>query len=300
MSYTKEMNSHVQGLSLLVLTTALYGLYGIYARFIALEFSVFSQNWIRNAFVLLLAILFAILLKQKWTKIAKKDAPWIGAWVLCDIIFVISIFISFNTLSIGTALFLLYCGSTIAGYSAGTFLLKEKLTKIKITAILLSFTGLLFIFFEQIQLINSTYIFLGFFTGLVTGLWNIFPKLISTKYPKLELIALDAVGILIVNLLLAQYFNQSVPPLSISLAWLGLFLYGTTQFLADILLIRGFRLVEAHIGSLVLPLEAVFGVLFAFLFFKEILPLATLFGGFLIIFAALLPNFQKIFRKKLF
>ena len=34
-----------------------------------------------------------------------------------------------------------------------------------------------------------------------------------------------------------------------------------------LLVIRGFRLVEAHIGSLILPLEAVFGALFAFLFF---------------------------------
>lgn len=292
MSYTNLMNSQLQGFGLLIATTAMYGLYGIYARLIALEFGVFSQNWVRNTFVLLLAIFFAILLRQKWTKIDKRDAPWILGWVLCDVIFVISIFISFNTLTIGTALFLLYCGSTIAGYAAGSFLLKERLTKIKIAAIVLSFSGLLFIFMEQIQLVNLTYLSLGLFTGVVAGLWNVFPKLISTKYPKLEIIALDALGILLVNILFAQFFSQSVPTFSLSIAWLGILLYGATQFLADIMLIRGFRLVEAHIGSLILPLEAVFGLLFAFIFFRETLPLATIFGGFLILFAAFLPNLK--------
>lgn len=297
MSYTKKVNNHIKGLSLLVVTTALYGLYGIYSRLIALEFNVFTQNWVRNVFVLLLTIIFIILFKQKWRKIAKKDVPWILAWVLCDIAFVIAIFVSFNSLSIGTALFLLYSGSTIAGYGAGTFLLKEKLTKIKATAILLSLSGLLFIFAEQVHLINLLYLLLGLSTGLIAGLWYVFPKLISHEYPKLQLIALDAAGILLVNLLLASIYNQAVPPLSISLAWLGILLYGITQLLGDIMLIHGFRLVEAHIGSLILPLEAVFGVLFAFLFFKETLPLTTLFGGLLIIVAAFLPNLQKIFIK---
>lgn len=286
-------SKHIKGPGILFLTTALYGLYGIYARLIALEFNVFTQNWVRNVFVLGLTIILAYFFKQQWRKIAKKDLFWIGTWVLCDIFFVIAIFISFNKLSIGTALFLLYCGSTIAGYGTGTFLLKEKLTKIKIIAILISCTGLLFIFAEQIHLINFLYLFLGLFTGLVAGLWNVLPKLISNEYPKLQLIALDAAGILLINLLLAHIYNQSVPPLSVSLAWLGILLYGVTQLLADMFIIHGFRLVEAHIGSLILPFEAVFGVLFAFLFFKEVLPVMTLFGGLLIIIAAFLPNIPK-------
>lgn len=296
MSYTKNrVNNHRKGVSLLVFTTALYGLYGIYARLIALEFNVFTQNWVRNAFVLLLTIIFTIVFKRKWRKIARKDVPWIAGWILCDILFVITIFISFNNLTIGTALFLLYSGSTITGYAAGTFLMKERLTKIKIIAILLSFIGLIFIFTGQIHLINPLYLFLGLFSGLVAGLWNILPKLISHEYPKLQLIALDAAAICLVNLLLAYIYNQAVPPPSVSLAWLGVLFYGITQLSGDMLLINGFRLVEAHIGSLILPLEAVFGVLFAFLFFREMLPPTTLFGGLLIIVAASLPNLQKIF-----
>lgn len=286
-------NKQLKGISLLFFTASLYGLYGIYARLIALQFDVFTQNWVRNVFVMFLAIVLIFLFKQQWKKIAKKDVPWIAGWVVCDILFVIALFISFNNLSIGTALFLLYSGSTIAGYAAGTFFLKEKLTKIKIAAIIFSVIGLLFIYGGQIHSTKIFFLMLGFFTGIIGGLWFVFPKLISEEYPKLQLIALDAGGILLINLLLASMYNQPVPPLTISLAWLGILLYGITQLVGDLLLIHGFRLVEAHVGSLILPLEAVFGTLFAFLFFKEILPITTLFGGLLIIIGAFLPNLQK-------
>lgn len=289
-------NKQLKGIGILFFTTALYGLYGIYARLIALEFNVFTQNWVRNFFVLFLTIVLIFLFKQKWKKIAKKDVPWILGWVVCDILFVISLFISFNNLPVGTALFLLYAGSTIAGYFAGTFILKEKLTKVKIAAILFSVIGLLFIYGGQIHSTKIFFLILGFFAGIVGGLWFVFPKLISEEYSRLQLIVLDAGGILLVNLLLAAIYSQSVPPFSISLAWLGILLYGISQLVGDLLVIRGFRLVEAHIGSLILPLEAVFGALFAFLFFKEILPITTLFGGLLILIGALLPNLQKIFK----
>lgn len=288
----------IKGVGILFLTAGLWGLYGIYSRLIAQEFGVFTQNWVRNFFVLILAIVLIFLFRQKWKKILKKDIPWISAWVLCDIFFVIALFISFNTLSIGTALFLLYSGSTIAAYVAGTFLLKEKMTKVKIIAILFSFIGLLLIYGGQIHIVKFEFLLLGLFAGIATGLWNVFPKIISKQYPKLQLIAFDAAGILLVNLLLAGVYNQSVPPVVISLAWLGILLYGVTQLLGDLLMIHGFRLVEAHIGSLILPIEAVFGVIFAFIFFKETLPITTLFGGILIIFGALVPNLKKYLENR--
>lgn len=284
------LNKKTQGIAILFLTSALYGLYGIYARFISLQFDVFTQNWVRNLIVVILTIILFFLFKQRWKKIEKKDIPWIAGWVGCDILFVIALFVSFNNLPIGTALFLLYSGSTIAGYIAGIFFLKEKLTKRKWVAILLSFIGLLLIYGEQIQVTNAFLIILGFFTGIIGGFWFVIPKLISDKYSKLQLIIIDSVGILLVNFLLAHIYHQSAPPLAISIAWIGLLLYAITQIIGDLLIIHGFRLVEAHIGSLILPFEALFGVMFAFIFFKEILPPTTLIGGLLILSGAILPN----------
>ncbi len=282
-------SNNVKGISLLFLTTAVYGLYGIYSRLIATEFAVFSQNWVRNVFVLFLAFFLMLILKQRWKKVVKKDILGISAWVLCDVLFVILIFTSFNSLAIGTALFLLYSGSTISGYLAGMILLKEKLTKLKIIAIIFSITGLLVIYGGQIDSTKPIFLFVGLLSGIIAGLWNVLPKLISEEYPKLQLIVLDAVGILLVNFILATIYKQSVPTLTFSLAWLGLILYGISQLVGDLLIIRGFRLVEAHLGSLILPFEAVFGALFAFLFFSEVLPITTIIGGLLIIIGVLIP-----------
>lgn len=286
-------DKQTRGITVLFITAALYGLYGVYARLIALQFEVFTQNWVRNIFVLAVTVILIFLFRKRWKKIAKKDIPWISGWILCDILFVIALFISFNNLSIGMALFLLYAGSTIAGYFAGTVFLKEKLTKLKIAAILLSLIGLLFVYGGQINSPQIVFLLLGFLTGILGGLWFVLPKLISHEYPKLQLIALDAVGILLVNFFLAQLFNQAVPPLALSLAWVGIFLYGITQIVGDLLIIYGFRLVEAHVGSLILPLEAIFGVLFAFLFFQETLSFPTVVGGILILSGAFLPHFKK-------
>ncbi len=51
--------------------------------------------------------------------------------------------ISVNTTKIANSIFLLYAGSIISSFLIGTFVLKEKLTLVKITAIVLSIGGLL-------------------------------------------------------------------------------------------------------------------------------------------------------------
>lgn len=286
-----------KGIGALLFASMLYGFFGIYARYIGSQFDVFTQNWIRNTFVISLTTLLIILFKQKWKKVKKKDAPWIIGWVICDILFVISFFIVFNNLSIGVTLFLLYSGITITGYVIGTFLLKEKLTRIKLAAIIISIFGLLLIYSGQISSTQIAMLMLGFASGIVGGLWFILPKFISKTYPKLQLITFDAIGILVVNLLLSQLYQHNVPPFTLSAAWISIFLYGITQITADFSMIYGFKLVEAQIGSLILPLEIVFGIVYAYFFFQETLSLITLIGGSFILTGAILPNIpQKLWR----
>lgn len=281
---------HYKGISLLVLCTALYGLYGIYSRMIAMGFGVFSQNWIRNVFVLLFACIGLMVTKKRLVPIAKKDLVWVLSWIISDIVFVIAIFFSFNHIHIGTSLFLLYAGATIASYIGGTIFLKEALTKIKLLAILISLTGLTIIYGGQVSSTPLIYLLIGFMTGVFSAAWNIFPKLISHDYPKLQLIIFDAGGILLVNLLFGVYVHQYLPTGIVPLAWVGLLLYAITQFFGDLLLIYSFRLVEVHIGSLIMPLEALFGALFAYILFKESLTPATIIGGIVILIGATLPN----------
>jgi drug/metabolite transporter (DMT)-like permease len=72
-----------------------------------------------------------------------------------------------------------------------------------------------------------------------------------------------------------------------------LILYAFAQVVGDFLLIKGTRMVEASIGSLILPFEAIFGIVLAFVFFHETLPITTFLGGGLIILASIIPNIPR-------
>jgi drug/metabolite transporter (DMT)-like permease len=277
------------GVLILVLATFLFGMYGIYSRFIGLGFEVFSQNWIRNAFVAILALVF-VLFTKKWTSLKRKDLPPLVGWVTCDALITICLFLSFNNLPIGTALFLLYSGTTVTGYIVGSVFLKEKLTVSKVFAIVFSLIGLFIIFGFSLSHLPVQFILIAIVAGILGGVWNIFPKFISSSYSSFQLIVFDAGAIFLTSLPLAMLFHQKAPAISLSLPWLGIVLYGLTQFIGDQLMIVGFRKVEAHMGSLVTPLEAVFGTIIAFLIFKESLSPLTLLGGGLVVIGAMTPH----------
>lgn len=288
-------NKQTRGIISLLSASFLYGFFGIYARIIGSEFDVFTQNWIRNILVIGLSLSLLVLFRQKWKKIRKKDILWIVSWIISDILFVITFFIAFNNLTIGTTLFLLYSGITVTGYIAGSFLLNEKLNATKLIAIIITIVGLLLICGEQIYTTKASFLLLGLMSGIVGGLWFVLPKLISNSYPKLQLIILDALGILVVNFLLSQYNQQAIPPFNFSAAWLGILMYGITQIVADFLVIYGFRLVEAHVGSLILPLEVVFGIVLAYFIFYETLSTFTMVGGILVLTGSIIPNFSRFY-----
>lgn len=264
-------------------------MYGIYSRLIGQGFEVFSQNYVRNAFVALLALLF-VFLSRKWTTPKIKDLPAIFGWVICDALVTICLFLCFNNLPIGTALFLIYSMTTITGYIIGSFFLKEKITKAKFLAICFSVAGLLIIFGFSLGGLQMRYILIALAAGIFGGVWNIFPKFISSKYGSFQLIFFDAGAIFLTSLPLALLFHQKVSAVGFNLPWIGIVLYGLTQFIGDQLMVHGFRKVEAHLGSLITPMEAVFGTILAFIFFRESLSVMTILGGIFVVFGAILPS----------
>jgi len=140
------------------------------------------------------------------------------------------------------------------------------------------------------QTTRLSLILLAVFSGVVGGVWFVLPKFIPNRYPKIQLITLDAAGIFIANLSLAYLFQQHVPPVTFSVAWGAIILYGVTQIVADYLIIYGFRKVGAQVGSLVIPIEAIFGTIYAYLLFQETLPPLTIAWGILILIGAMSPS----------
>ena len=63
------------------------------------------------------------------------------------------------------------------------------------------------------------------------------------------------------------------------------------------LIVYGFKNIEAQIGSIILPVEIIFATIFSFLVFKEVPTTLTILGGFLIIFAAIIPSLTVLKQK---
>lgn len=134
------------------------------------------------------------------------------------------------------------------------------------------------------------YVFMALGSGFLLGLWNTLSKKVSNKYPNFQLVFIDGFVSLLFGAACAILFREPVPGINQIESWIWVFIFAVTSVAATSLLVYGFKHLEAQIGSIIMPVEVVFATLFGFLFFKEVLPPTTLFGGLLITLAAVLPN----------
>lgn len=281
-----------KAVSSLVFATLLYGMYGVYSRWIGLDFGIFAQNFARNLIVTLLVLVF-LLFSKKWAPIKTKDIKWLVLWITSGLVSVITVFVAFNHIPIGVALLLFYAGSIISGYLVGSIFFQEKLNQVKIIAIVFSLIGVSLIYLSDISLNQRLlYLTLALVSGFASGSWNALSKTVSDKYPNSQLVFVDAAFHTFVSLIIFLIIGEKFPIPEISLSWLGITAWAATQVAVVSLVIYGFKQLEAHLASLIMPLEVFFGAFFGFLFFKEILTLYALLGGVLILIAFSLPHLK--------
>lgn len=275
------------------MAASLYGLYGIYSRKIGIEFGAFSQNWIRNLLVAIIALVLFKSLRKKSVKLRTEDKKWIIGWILCGSWVTVFTFIAFNNLPIGTVYFLIYAAMIIGGFLSGHLFYKEKLTLLKIISLVLAGSGLLIIYSLTISKENIVFAILSLLGGFLTGFWNTLSKKFSNHYPTLQLVLIDSIASTLVAFIGAMVIQEklSLPLLSKGFPWI--MIYALTQIATVGLIITGFKNIEAQKGSIILPIEIIFAIIFAFLFFKEVPTVSAIFGGLLIIIAAIIPNLEK-------
>ncbi len=109
----------------------------------------------------------------------------------------------------------------------------------------------------------------------------------------MQLIFMDGVFHVFFSIPLIFVFNEKFTPPELSIPWLTIIIYALSQIVVVKLVIYGFRHLEAHLGTLIMPLEVFFGALFGFIFFKEVLSIYSIIGGLLIISGFTLPNLKR-------
>lgn len=285
------MNKTIVGGSLLLTSTIIYGLYGIFSRQVN-AFGSFSQGFIRYAIMLLVIFILLLVGKFKWKKIERKDIKWFLVWILPASFQPILTFIAFNHISIGVAYFLLYSTMILGGILSGKIFFSERLNLKKLISLLLVIAGLFFIYNSDLSLVTSIYVIFALVSGLIVGFWNTLSKKVSHKYSELQMILMDGVSTFGISLVGFILLKEKLPDFSDSSSWIWIFVFAVSGLCASLLLIKGFKYVEAQVGSFILPMEILFAAIFGYVFFRELLSVNVYFGGLLILVAAILPSLK--------
>ena len=250
-----------------------------------------SQVFLRYIVACLAAITYFVVTKTKFI-VKKKDLPLLLTVALFGYALV-NLFYTWANLStqIGTVLFIFNC-STVMGPLLGFLFLKEKLNTPKIIAMMIGLISLFFLFkpgpfatwergaiFALISAIGSSFYVIG-------------RKKLGGYDSKLILLTSTTVGVVTLGIIAfvteTHFFTgggiQTVAPIT----WVLTILFGLDNFTAYLFMTKGYQLVTAGTGSMVMLSENLIGVMFAFLFFAEVPTTTTIVGGVLVLIASTL------------
>lgn len=275
----------------LVLATLSHGLYGIFSRMIGQDFGQIFQVVARSA---LLLIFFTVLtlVQKSWRKILPGDYIWFFLMIIPGLIALVSMFSAFNHLPIGTVLFTYFAVSTLGSYILGFLLFKEQVNRLKIFSLLLSFLGLYLIFSGSFQPGNFFYLALSCLAGLGAAAWSVVSKKISNTYSVTQILLMDSLLLVVTGLPISLILKEPVSFPTFSIQWLGVIGYATAAIGSSVFTIKGFKYLQAQIGSLIMLLEPVFGTLIGWLLYKEVLTLYSAVGAFIILVGISVPNLK--------
>lgn len=272
-----------------MLAALLYGLYGVISKMVGIDFGVFFLGWSRGV-IIGLVVLIIFFVRRHWIKLQTGDYKWFASMSTAGVISFLTIFVAFNYIPIGTALFVFFSSLIIASYVIGYWLFREQLTVSKLVLLGLSLAGLILLFYGRLDGDNWQFLALACISGISGAIWNVFSKKVSVVYPLSEIILIDAIMAIIICLPLSLVFREPVSFFNFftELPTIGLFAFITIG--ANAMTFTGFKNLPAQIASIIMLLELVYGVIFGWLFFKEILSPLEMAGGILIILAVVLSS----------
>ncbi len=269
----------------LVSATFLYATVGYISKFIGYSLPLFYQNWTKY----LLAALLVSWSYKSWKRVDRASFLWIVLRMISGALSFILFFITVNKLDISLSYFIFYGGMTIGGFAFGGLLFGEKMTPVRFLCFGLAIAGLTLIYGTGVSLHGPLFILLAFLSGVSSSFWGISSKKVN-RYPAIQLTFLDNALAVPVLLCISYILGESWPITQVSLAQGASLLTGVIFILTALLVIRGFQLLDAQLGSLVMLSEIVFVLIFDAVLFRTIPSLVTLVGGILIVIAMILPE----------
>lgn len=286
-------NKSGRGALFILLSSLLFGSYGVWSKLIGGSFGVFYQSWVR-ALLICLFLLPILYFTKQIIPFKRADWKWLAVFLIFTSFTTAPIFYAFTHMTISTAYLLFFVGMLLTMYIVGFLFFGEKMTPIKLIALLIAFIGLYTVFSFSVESFLPLAAFMALLNGIASGGEIAFSKKLSVSYSPLYLSWLSWVAILFTNGIASIVIGETQYIPSFDPAWLYLVAYAATGIIGFWLVIKGMQYLESSIGGLLTPMEVVFGILFGILIFHESITPRILFGGMLIIIAAILPHLYQL------
>ena len=285
-----------RGIYLVLLSSLMFGSYGIWSRLMGGFFDPFYQGWTRGLIILVILVPY-LLWKKQIIPIQRKDWGWFVTFMCFTSLTQAPLYYAFNHMDIGTATVLFFATMLLTVYVVGFGFLEEKVTKVKVLAFLVACMGLLVTFSFSLLSFSLFAASMAIVNGIASGTEISSSKKLTGTYSALYVTWLSWLMVVFTNFPVSIMLGETQPLPSLSIEWLYQLGYVGASLVAFWAVIEGFKYVEASIGGLLGLLEVVFSILLGMLFFHEVLTLRVGVGALLVILAAALPHIAELRRR---
>jgi len=286
-----------KGIIFIIISALMFGSYGLWSKLLGDSFDPFYQGWTRG-FILAVFLLPILIFNKQIVLIKRKDWKWLSVFLFFTSLTQAPLYYAFNHMDIGSATLLFFVSYALTMYLFGLVFLNEKLTKLKIIALVIALIGMYIVFSFSFAVFSLLAALLAIVNGIASGGEISSSKKLSGNYSPLYLSWLSWVIIFISNLAISLIIGETQHMPALNRVWLFQIGYTIASVLGFWLVIKGLQQVEASVAGLIGLLEIVFSVLLGIFIFHEQLNLKIILGGILIIIAAALPHLHNVIKIK--
>lgn len=285
----------IKGAGALLGAAFIYAAFGPLIREMSSMFSDNAQVAFRFTLAFIILGIVALFFKrpQRLRGRTLAKAALLGV-AFCGVVILFTIAV--NTTKLGNSVFLLYAGSILTSLLIGTLILKEKLTPVKIAAIVLALIGLAM--YSAAFLALSLGVVAATLSGVLDGVSNGVRKTLKGVDRGSVLLYQYAFGAGMALLVLTFAPHDAIRTVSIWPLVVGV-LFALAIIGVGNLLLYGFQHFDVNVGTVILAAELFFATLLGWIFFHEIPARNEVIGGLLIFMASILSAVDvSVFKKQ--
>ncbi|HYF83659.1 MAG TPA: EamA family transporter [Clostridia bacterium] len=287
-----------------IIAAALWGTIGIYSKQLStFGFSILQIVSIRAIFSTLAILTFILFKDKRLLKIEIRDFTYfVGTGIISFVFFNWCYFIAINKTSLSAAAILLYTAPVFVMVFS-SILFKEKMTKRKIAALILTFIGCVFVTASAkgtAQNISALGILAGLGSGLGYALYSIFGRYALKKYDSITVtfytFVFASVGLIPISNIkgfISLFSNINAVYYAILLGLLA-------TVLPFMLYTKGLSHLETSKASIIATLEPVVATVVGIALFREPITIFKIIGILVVVLAVsmLVEKYEDNFEEK--